>query len=61
MKFGQIMDVVDPKVAPEGQGQRSRSLGQKRDLRPHLTGFQVILEVKGHIGQDQRSRGSRLT
>ncbi len=29
-------------------GQRSGSPGQKRDLRPHLTGLQVMLEVRGH-------------
>ncbi len=29
MTFDQSMDVDDPKVDPEGQGQRSRSPGQK--------------------------------
>ena len=29
MKYGQSMDVGDPKVDPEIQGQRSRSPGQK--------------------------------
>ncbi len=59
MKFGQIMDVDDPKVDPEGQGQRSRSVGQKRDLRPYLICLQVLLEVKDHLGQGQRSHWSR--
>ncbi len=46
----------DPKVDPEGQGQRSRSPGQKkRDFRPHLKDLHVILEVKGHMGQGQMS------
>ena len=40
-------------------GQRSRSPGQSRDLRFHLTGVQVMLGVKGDMGQDQRSHGSR--
>ena len=39
-------------------GQRSRSPGQKRDLGPHLTGFQAILKVKGHMGQGQKSHWS---
>ncbi len=29
MKFDQSMDVDDPKIDPEGQGQRERSPGQK--------------------------------
>ncbi len=32
MKFGQSMDVYDLKVDLEGQGQRSRSPGQKRNF-----------------------------
>ena len=40
----------------EGKGQRSRSPGQKCDLRSHLTVLQVMFKVKG---QGQRSRGSR--
>ncbi len=32
---------------------------KKRDLRPHLTDIQVILKVSGHMGQAQRSWGSR--
>ncbi len=40
-------------------GQRSRSPGKKRDLRPYLTGFQAILKVKAHMGQGQKSHGSR--
>ena len=48
------------------EGQRSRSPGQKRDVRPHWSGLQLILEVKvswvkliGHMGQGQRSCESR--
>ncbi len=40
-------------------GQRSSSLGQKRDFRSHLIVLQVILEVKGHMSEGQRSHGSR--
>ena len=40
-------------------GQRSRSRGQIRDFRPHLTGSWVILEVKGHMGKGLRSLRSR--
>ena len=60
MKFCQKIDVDDHKVDLEGQGQRSRSPGQKkRYFRSHLTILQVIFEVKGHVGQGQRSHGSR--
>ncbi len=31
----------------------------KHVLRPHLTGLQVTLKVKGHMGQGQRSHESR--
>ena len=52
MEFGDNMNVVDSKVDLKGQGQRSRSPGQK-------TGFQVsfysptgsVVIVKGHRGQ----------
>ncbi len=36
-------------------GQRSRSRGRKKRFRSHST----IFEVKGHMGQGQRSHGSR--
>ncbi len=55
MKFGQHMNVNDLKVVIEGQGQRSRSRGQKTFFRSHWTTLQVIFEVKGHMGQGQRS------
>ncbi len=35
------------------EGQRSRSSGQKRDFRFHL----IVLEVKGNMGQGQKSHG----
>ncbi len=43
------------KVKVKGQGHQ----GKNRDLGPHLTGLQGMLEVKGHMGQGQRSHGSR--
>ncbi len=66
MKFGHNMDVDELKADPEGQGHRSKvnvTRAKNRDLGPHLTGLQGMLELKGHmgqghIGQGQRSRGS---
>ncbi len=37
----------------------SRSPGHKCDFRSHLTVLQVMFEIKGHMGQGQRSHGSR--
>ena len=57
MKCGQNMGVDDPKVVLEGQGHRSKGQGhkvKKRHFRSHL-----IFEVKGHMGQGQKSRWSR--
>ncbi len=54
MKFNQNMDMDDPNVDLEGQGQRARSPGQKLDFRSYLTTLQAIFEVKGHMGQGQR-------
>ncbi len=51
------MDVDDPKVYLEGQGQGHEV--QKRYFRSHSTTLQVLFEVNGHIGQGQRSHGSR--
>ena len=45
-----------PMVKVKGHGPQVK----KRDLRHHLTGLQVSLKVKGHIGEGQRSHGSRL-
>ena len=45
----------DPLVEPEGQGHQVK----KCDIRHHLTGLRVILEVRGHMGQGQRSLESR--
>ncbi len=58
MKFGQIMYADDPKVGFEGQGQRSRSPGQKHDSMSHSSSLQIKLKVKGHVDLGQRSRGS---
>ena len=63
MKFGQDMDVDDPNVDFEGQGHRSKvkvTRSKKHDFRSHLTVLQVIFEVKGHLGQGQRSRGDKV-
>ena len=60
-KFGQGMDFDDLIVDLEGQGDRSKvTRSKKHDLSSRLAVLQVILEVKGHICQGQRSRGSRL-
>ena len=56
------MDVGDLRVDPEPQGHRSKvkvTKSKKRNLRSHFTGFGVILELKGHMGQGQKSHGSR--
>ena len=61
MKFGQHVDVDDPKVDLEGQGRRSKvkvTRSKKRSFRSHLTTLKVIFEAKGHMGQGQRSHGS---
>ncbi len=52
------MDVDGPKDDLEGQGQRSRSPGQKCYFTSDLTILQVIFEVKGHMcqGHCQRSQ-----
>ncbi len=55
MKFGQSMDVDDLKVSLDGQGHQVK----KPDFRAHFTGLQVILKIKGHMGQGQRPRGAR--
>ena len=60
MKFGQRMEEDDPKVDLDGQGHRSKvkvTRVKKRNLEPQLTGLQVILKVRGHMGQGQRSHG----
>ncbi len=62
MEFGQNMDVDDPNVDLEGQGHRSKvkiTRSKKHDLRSHSTTLQALFEVKGHMGQGQRSHGSR--
>ena len=62
MKFGQNMDVDDPNVDLKGQGHRSKvkvSRSKKHDFRSHSTTLQALFEVKGHMGQGQRSHGSR--
>ena len=43
-------------VRVKGQGHQVK----KQYFRSHLTVLQVIFEVKGHMGQGQRSRGSSL-
>ncbi len=53
------MDVGDPNVDLEGQGHRSRSPGQKNYFGSHPATLQAIFEVKSHMGQGQRSHGSR--
>ncbi len=61
MKFGQNMGVDDPKVNLEGQGHRSKGQGhkvKKRLFRSHSTVLHLIFEVKGHMGQGQKSRWS---
>ena len=55
MKFRHSLDVGDPKV--KGQGHQVK----KCDMKPHLTGFQAILKVKGHMGQGQKSHWSKVT
>ena len=60
-RFGQDIDVDNPKVGLTGQGHRSKvkvTRSNKLYLRPRLTVLHVILEVKGHMGQGQRSHGS---
>ncbi len=52
------MDIDDPKVFLEGQGHRSK-VKVTRSKNVILTILQVIFEVKGHMGQGQRSHGSR--
>ena len=54
MKFGQHMDVDDPKIDFDGQGQGH--LVKKRHFRSHSTTLHVIFEVKGRMGQGQRSK-----
>ena len=58
MKFRQNMDENGPKVDLEGQGHRSKAKVtrlKERYFRSHLTFF----EVKGHMGQGQKSHGSK--
>ncbi len=62
MKFGHNMDVDDPKVELEDQGHRSKvkvTRSKNGNFMAHLTILQVIFEVKGRMGQSQRSHGSR--
>ncbi len=62
MKFGQNMDVNSSKVDVEGQGHRSKvkvTRSKKGYFRSNLPVLQVIFEVKGHMGQCQKSYGSR--
>ena len=62
MKFGQDMHVDDPKDDLEGQGHRSKvrvTRSKNVIFRSHLTALQIMFEVKGHIGQGQKSRWSR--
>ena len=68
MKFGQNMDIGDPKVDLTGQG-RSRSKvevkGQGHQVKKAQVQFQFdclaghLVKVKGHMGPGQGSRGSR--
>ena len=62
MKFGKNMDVDGPKVGLEDRGHRSKvkvTRSKECYFRSHLTVVQVSFEVKGHIGQGQRSHGLR--
>ena len=62
MKFGQNMEVDDPNVDLEGQGHRSKvkvTRSKEHDVRSHSTTLQAIFFVKGHMGQGQKSHGSR--
>ncbi len=54
---GSMSKVIWVKV--KGRPWRSRSSVQKCGFRSHLTILQVLVEVKGHMGQGQRSHGSR--
>ena len=57
MKLDQNMDVDDPKVDLKGQGRQVKKMWIC-DFISHLTILHVMLEVKGHMGQGQRSHGS---
>ncbi len=69
LKFGQVMGVADPEVDLEGQGHMSK-VKVTRSKTWFLVSIYIfigqcikvkvtLVEVKGHLGQGQRSLGSR--
>ncbi len=62
MKFGQNMDVGDQRVDLEGQGHSSKVMvtkSKKLIFRSNLSLSAIVIMVKGHMDQSQRSPGPR--